>query len=98
MDLLLDAATGNGSGDVAGGAALAAYPVKNIWCWGTFDGCTATVEVSPDNSNWFDALDANGDPLAFTSKGVKAVDARAAYYRATVSSAGAETSVSCGIT
>ena len=45
------------------GGAHRNVPFNTIYVWGTFDGGTVTVEISPDGTNWFPVnagLDAKG--------------------------------------
>lgn len=79
---LLSARTTNGSG-----TSIENYSyLQSVYCWGTFDGATVTLEGSPDNSEWFTLT-------SFSVKGVKGIGVNARYLRGTVSSAGASTSV-----
>lgn len=98
MQSLLTNATANGAGAVVPGVALAYAEVKTAWAWGTFDGATVTFQASPDGVEWFDLLDADDAPLAFTAKGCENVECRGGHFRAVVSSAGASTSLQAAIT
>ena len=89
---LLSAATANGNGDsvainISGGARR--NGTGSIAVWGTFDGATVQIEVSPDNSEWIAVTDG-----AFTAEGTKVMESYLPYVRAVVSSAGGSTSVS----
>lgn len=65
---------------------------------GTFDGCTVTIEGSIDGTTFSALKDANGNSIAFTAAGlVVMVLAGVTQLRATVSSAGASTSVTVKI-
>lgn len=62
-----------------------------IYCDGTFDGATVTVEYGPSSTGpWY-----TSDDITFTAKGHKGSTLTGrSYMRATVSSAGASTDVS----
>lgn len=60
--------------------------LQTVYCWGTFDGATVTIEGSPNNTEWFSLT-------SFTAKGVKGIGVNARYLRGTVSGAGAATSL-----
>lgn len=79
---LLNARTTNGSGTAQQNYSY----LQSIYCWGTFDGATVTLEGSPDNTEWFPIL-------TFAAKGVKGVGINARYLRGTVAGAGAATTV-----
>lgn len=85
---LLSAQTSNGSGSPAtwnGGG------VGTVFVYGTWDSAQVDIEVSPDGSTWV----ALGGDMAFTEDGVQNFDLAAGVkVRATVTSAGASTSVS----
>ena len=52
-----------------------------VFCWGTFNGVTVKLQISPDKINWFDLTDAT-----FTAKGT--INVRIppnVYYRGDVS-------------
>lgn len=97
MQKLLDAVTENIEGEAIGGASLSRFPTKTVFVWGTFDGATVTIEISPDGVEWFDAPNSDGDPLEFTAKGVENIDVQCAYIRAVVTNAGASTEVSAAV-
>jgi hypothetical protein len=80
----------DGTTNVAGigGAQSVAGTFNTVYLWGTFDGATVEVEVSPNGSEYFDISDAS-----FTDKGFANVQARFEVLALTVSSAGASTSV-----
>jgi hypothetical protein len=80
----------NGTTNVAGigGAQSVPGAFNTVYLWGTFDGATVEVKVSPDGSEYFDVADAS-----FTDKGFANVQARFEVLALTVSSAGASTSV-----
>lgn len=84
--LLMDARTTNGTD----GPTLV-FQDSVVYCDGTFDGATVTVEYGPtEDGPWFTA-----DEVTFTAKGHSAsVLTARSHVRATVSSAGASTSVS----
>lgn len=67
-------------------------PVKNllgdglvsVFCWGTFNGATCKLQISPDKTNWFDLDDAT-----FTAKGtINIMIPAGVYYRGAVSGSG----------
>lgn len=49
-----------------------------LFVWGTFDGTTVTLQISPDGSEWFDVTDAS----SITSKIALNVQFRCKYVRA----------------
>jgi len=61
----------------------------SIFIFGTFDGCTVTLQDSMDGTEWFDLPSG-----AFTVKSRVNLQTHAKQLRAVVSSAGASTSVS----
>lgn len=79
---LLSQATTNGNSTAHENYAY----LQTIYCWGTFDGATITLQASPNNSEWFDVA-------SFTQKTVRGVGLNARYLRANISNAGASTSV-----
>ncbi len=79
---LLNARTTNGSGTAHENYSY----LQSVYCWGTFNGATVTLEGSPDNTEWFSIA-------TFTAKGVKGIGVNARYLRGTVASAGGSTSV-----
>lgn len=79
---LFAARTTNGSGIATPNTSY----LQTVYCWGTFDGATVTLEGSPDSTEWF--------PLtSFTGKAVKGIGLNARFLRGTVSSAGGTTSI-----
>ncbi len=79
---LLQARTTNGSGTAMENTSY----LQSVYCWGTFDGATVTLEASPDNSEWFTIV-------TCTAKSVRGIGVNARFLRGTVSGAGASTSV-----
>lgn len=65
----------------------------NVTARGTFNGCTITIEESPDNSNWFSPTGTN----TFTAAGAFVIEAPMMYLRASVTNAGGSTSVTVQI-
>lgn len=79
--------TENGSSDVY----ELTVPSGAVAVFGTFDGATITISVSIDNTNFIDSE-------VFTTEGVKRFDfIRGGYVKATLSDAGASTSISVDI-
>lgn len=63
--------------------------VATCFAWGTFDTCTVTFQISPDNVEWFDLTDAT-----FTAKGAVNIEVPSSVFvRAEVTSVGAGSSV-----
>jgi hypothetical protein len=87
--LLLSARTTDGSGSsvIVRHQNRGGTPVFTAMAFGTFDGATVTLEVSPDGTEWVSAY-------AFTSEEVKLIEGTFYAIRGTVSSAGASTSLS----
>lgn len=87
---LLNARTTDGSGTpLELKRALHVPREGSLFIFGTFNGCTVTIQDSMDGSTWFDIPSG-----AFTAKARVNYQTHAKYVRATVSSAGASTSVS----
>lgn len=87
---LLQTRTSNGTADV-GEVHDGYFCLK---CWGTFDGCTVTVEIlAEDEISWIPCY-------TFNSAGVQfgRVGSSNERFRAVVSNAGGTTSVSCTVT
>ena len=82
--------SGNGTVDVSGIGGAQAVPgaFNTVYLWGTFDGATVDVQVSPDGKEYFTVTDAS-----FTGKGFTNVQARFQVLALTVSANGASTSV-----
>ena len=55
--------------------------VKTLYVYGTFDGATVKLQISPDNSNWFDVPDAD----TITVQSVMNIQSRGIAYRGVVS-------------
>jgi len=96
MELLLDGQTANtdGTQDTYELSTNLYYSETVVKCFGTFDGCTVTLQASADDTNWV----AVGSDTTFTSAGF------GVFYlpnkvsiRGSVTSAGASTDVSLGI-
>lgn len=91
---LLNAQTTNATGsttdlaDVARNFSERSYTVV---CYGTFNGATVKLQVSPDNSNWIDAY-------SFTSQDGIMYDGGLRYVRGVLSSAGGSTSLTLELT
>ncbi|MFO1242390.1 MAG: hypothetical protein U1E36_04220 [Rickettsiales bacterium] len=68
---LLAARTSNGSASAIDNTSF----LQSIYCWGTFDGCTVTLEGSPNNTDWFTLT-------SFTAKGVKCIGVNARFLAA----------------
>ena len=84
---LLSNQTANGAGD---GLQAEQVGSATVFTHGTFDTCTVTFQISPDNTNWFAVTDA-----AFTADGYIAITfPESVYVRAEVTSVGASSSVS----
>lgn len=49
-----------------------------LYVWGTFNGATVTLQVSPDNTNWFDS------GVSITAQTAQNLEFRAQYMRAIV--------------
>lgn len=62
------------------------HQLYTFYVWGTFGGATVTLQISPDNVNWF------GTAVAITAQGATNVEFRANYVRA-VSSGGVGSSL-----
>lgn len=60
-----------------------------LYVTGTFDGCTVTMQVSENDSTWY-----NVNSGAFTAQYVDNVEIYARYVRFVLSSAGVSTSIS----
>lgn len=60
-----------------------------FWIWGEFDGASVMLEASPDGENWF----AVGTSLCFAERGVGAFALGPCKLRASLSGAGAATSI-----
>ncbi len=93
ISLLTDATTDGSSGVLklaAGHHDGGDTPLTGtLYVWGTFDGATAVLELSPDGSAWFQAED-----LTFTAKGVTKLEVEGHSVRGTLQNAGAATQVS----
>ena len=92
---LLDAVTSNGDGDAVDlqdvRRNLNGTVSYTVACYGTFNGATIKLQVSPDNSNWIDAY-------SFTTQEGVIYDGGFRYIRGSVSSAGASTSITLELT
>lgn len=83
-----------GAGGAATGPAVAIreglnrnkHQLYTMYVWGTFGGATVTLQISPDNVNWF------GTNVAITAQGATNVEFRANFVRA-VSTGGAGSSI-----
>jgi hypothetical protein len=62
-----------------------------VACFGTFNGATVKLQVSPDNTNWIDAY-------SFTTQEGIIYDGGFRYARGVLSSAGASTSLTLELT
>ena len=71
--------------------------VRTVFCSGTFDGAIVKIQSSPDNSNWFDIDGLTFNAPANTPDPVNFQIAAAVNLRATVTNAGASTSISLTI-
>jgi hypothetical protein len=60
--------------------------LQTVFCWGTFNGATVTLQGSPEGTEWFDIT-------SFTAKGVIGIGLSVRFLRAVITSAGASTSV-----
>lgn len=91
MAALLTSATANGAGTGAEHNGDA-----TVFVYGTFDGATICVQVSPDNTNWVKADNVSvANPSRMVAPGVVSVGCKGTYYiRCVVSGAGSSTSVS----
>ncbi len=92
MITLLSNATVNGAGTEFRFEPLSAWP-KTLQIWGTFDGATVTIEVSPDEVQWNPLPDG-----AFTAADVKDLKISTEKIRAVISGAGASTNLNAAIT
>lgn len=54
----------------------------SFYAWGTFGGGTVTIEISPDNTNWFAPTG-----MTFTAAGAKNAEFKAAWVRASLAGA-----------
>ncbi len=52
------------------------HQLYTLYVWGTFGGATVTLQISPDNVNWF------GTAVAITTQGATNVEFRAGWVRA----------------
>ncbi|OFW99180.1 MAG: hypothetical protein A3E78_14220 [Alphaproteobacteria bacterium RIFCSPHIGHO2_12_FULL_63_12] len=104
MKLLLDGVTANGAGPsyrVAGSASGEERLIATIYSdpASNFDGGTATVQVSIDDSTWLDAIDVNGTAADLSAPGsILRIDLEANYVRAILAGAGgaADVTISLG--
>ena len=62
------------------------HQLYTFFVWGTFGGATVTLQISPDNVNWF------GTGVAITAQGSVNVEFRANFVRA-VSTGGTGSSI-----
>jgi hypothetical protein len=60
--------------------------LQTVFCFGTFNGATITLQGSPDGAEWFDLV-------SFTTKQVMGIGLSVRFLRATITGAGASTSV-----
>jgi hypothetical protein len=85
---LLDAVTEDGAGDtVLIRNQNRGTPTYVVYAFGTFDGCTVNLQVSPDGTNWVTVY-------SFVSEGAKLVEGSFYAIRGSVETAGAITNVS----
>lgn len=94
MATLLSSVSENGAGTGAAHTGPA-----TVYVYGTLDGCTVTIEVSPDDSNYVRAdnllLDKMFSEAEFKVEGALTINGQGDYYiRASVSGKGVNTSVS----
>lgn len=59
--------------------------IYTLFVWGTFGGSTVTLEISPDNSNWFPVAG-----ISITAAGAVNAEFRAPYVRAVVTGGAAQ--------
>lgn len=62
------------------------HQLYTFFVWGTFGGATVTLQISPDNVNWF------GTGVSVTAQGAVNVEFRANFVRA-MSTGGAGSSI-----
>lgn len=77
-------AAGNGAGSsvqVPRFNQAAQSHLRTLFVWGTFDSATVKLQVSPDDSTWFDVPGAD----SITAQSVLNVEFRAPYIRCSVS-------------
>lgn len=84
MRLLTAAGNGNGVTTEFNTGGKRHDNLRSIYCFGTFDGATVTVEVSPDNGTTWFAIDL----VSFTAKGSMNMEARATDIRGVVAGGG----------
>ncbi len=83
-------ADGNGNGS----AVDLSGPRKHftLYIWGTFDDATVKLQVTPDNTNWFDAEDSS-----VTAARARNVEFSAYSVRGVVSGGGGSVSISMAL-
>ena len=81
MQILQNAGAGNGTAyDLHTGGRTPKENIRTVYCWGTFNGATVTVEVSPDGgATWFAV-----SGLSFTSQDAINMEVRASQVRGVV--------------
>jgi hypothetical protein len=66
-----------------------------LYVWGTWDGASIDVQISPDNTNWIS--DADRTFTASSSRNLHVCPVPTAYFRAVLASAGTATDLNCRI-
>jgi len=84
MKILEAAANGNGASfELKTGGKNPKENLRTVYCSGTFNGATVTVEISLDGTVWFEVAN-----ISFTSLGATNMEARARYVRGVVTGGG----------
>ena len=91
MAVILEGVTANTTGDAVTLNNIGIDRVTTIYAWGTFDGASVALQVSPDGVEWFDIT--GGDTGTFTAKEARVIEVSAYAIRGVVTSAGASTSL-----
>lgn len=100
MRYIIQEETEDGTSEAIGGPDFNYIGAACLWVFGTFDGCTVTVEQAPPEvDEWFPLLDSNGDPAAFTSKAQRDFfSLKGRRLRVVITGAASQTSVSVLVT
>lgn len=94
MNILSGASNGTGTAvQFKGAGNRHKESVLTLYVFGTWDGATAKLQVSPDNSNWLDVTGAD----AFTADDVVNINGHFHYMRGVVSGGGGSESITMEI-
>lgn len=94
MTTILSGASANGPGSSINGPIGPARDWKTVFVSGVFDGALVRLEYSPDDVEWFQAMDADvgstgkSNPIATHEKADFSLDRRADKWRGYIENAG----------